>query len=243
MHDRLEQFQLACDTYVEKIREQPDVIGILVSGSFVHGRISKNSDIDIYIVLRPECDFRERGNTWVNGVEVEYFMNPPRQIRAYYRQEVSPHTAHMFAHGKIVYRASEIVDELVREAVHLMQQLPAPLREVQIELAKYQLDDLWKDLEDSLEKDDDLAARLIRNQILNMSIDLFCKKHRIWRTKHKRLAKQLRALDPHFLELVREATHTDWPDFAGLVPLKAYIADLLGGERSREWQLRSPLAL
>lgn len=243
MTARLQQFQAACDIYVEQIRDHPDVIGILVSGSFVDGKIDANSDIDIYILLDPSCDYRERGNTWINGVEIEYFMNPPQQIRAYFRNEKVPHTAHMLAYGKVLYRKSDLLDQLIVEAKQIMGKKPSAAKQVQVELWKYHLDDLWKDLEDSRKMGNELAAILLKNQIVEMSLELFCKKHRIWRTKHKRLAVQLKEIDPTFLAIVEDAVRSGWPDFMGLRALRDYSEELLGGERSREWKLRSPLEL
>lgn len=240
---QLQRFQVAAERFVAQMSGQAEVIGIILSGSFVHDTMDPNSDLDVFLVLDPSCNYRERGNTWINGVEVEYFMNPPAQIRAYMRTEVSPHTAHMLARGVVAYQCAEVVEQLVSEAKEVLDRRPPELKAVPLELARYHLDDLLKDLEDSRHRQDQLAQTLLRNQLLDQGIDLFCKIHRIHRAKHKRLSAQLAAIDPGFPDLLRRvATDT------GAAPgptgeLADYLAGLLGGKRGKEWKLRSGLDL
>lgn len=243
MTTRLQQFGIACQTFINRTRKQADVIGIIVSGSYIHGTVDAHSDIDVYVVLAPTCHYRRRGNTWINGVEIEYFMNPPQQIRAYLAREKSPHTAHMLTHGVLEYKASPEVERLIEEARQIMAQSPPPLKNFQIELGKYQLDDLSKDLADCRLNQNELAGILLRDQLLNAAIDLFCRKHQIHRTKHKRLHDQLGEVDPGFLAIVERVACAAWDRTQELAELNSYMARLLGGERGREWQLQSSLDL
>ncbi|MCB0628161.1 MAG: hypothetical protein R2824_04185 [Saprospiraceae bacterium] len=243
MTPQQQQFLRAGEQYVAQTRQNKDVIGIIFTGSFIHGQLDANSDLDVFVILAPACNYRERGNTWINGVEVEYFMNPPQQIRGYMQQEKSPHTAHMLAHGRLVYCTTEVVVQLMQEAKTRLATPPPAMKQFEIELARYHLDDLFKDLEDALACDDQLAAGLLKTTLINTGIDLFCKRHRLYRDKHKRLYHQLAGVDPLFAQLLLQLiAHEQW-HLEDILPLKKYITDLLGGERSREWKLRSALDL
>ncbi len=81
-----EKFQKALDKFVEKTKGNKNVVGILVTGSFVHSVLHKNSDLDVFVITKDSV-IRERGNTWIDGVEVEYFMNPIKQIEYYFKEE------------------------------------------------------------------------------------------------------------------------------------------------------------
>ena len=59
----------------------------MLDRSMKYSIIDKNSDIDIHVILNPECDYRERGNLWIKGIEIEYFKNPPVQIKSYFQKE------------------------------------------------------------------------------------------------------------------------------------------------------------
>ena len=239
-----QRFQIACDTFVKKEKSNPDVIGVIVAGSFIYGDLDPNSDIDIFIILNPNCETRERGNTWINNVEIEYFKNPPQQIRNYFLKEKnSPHTAHMIAHGKVVFQNSSVIDELRREAQLILDSLPTPIQEIEIELGKYFLDDMFKDLDDVILKNDMFAIPLVQHGLINKCIDLFCKINQIQRMKHKRLEVQLSSIDSRFCEILESVMQPDWKENNSIENLKSYMANILGGERTKEWFLKNPLDL
>ncbi|MEM6346649.1 MAG: nucleotidyltransferase domain-containing protein [Bacteroidota bacterium] len=243
MNDQKARFQAAADEYVAKTQLEKDVIGIVVSGSFVHAELGPNSDIDIYVITDPSNTERERGNIWIHGVEIEYFKNPPQQIRAYFRKEKSPHTAHILANGLVAFQSSTEVEKLIQEAKAIMAQKAPALKSFQIELLKYGLDDLLKDYADSYAIEDYFAAMQIKHQIINHCIDAFCQIHRIYRTKSKRLMAQLFEIDSTFGLMIVQLSLSDWEDKKGIEKVGTYTANLLGGPRTKEWVLRSKLDL
>ena len=244
MDKRLKRYKEASKAFIDREKLNEDVIGIIVAGSIVHSRLDKNSDIDIHVILGPDCDYRERGNTWIDGIEVEYFKNPPAQIVVYFeREKASPHTAHMLAHGHIAYSVSPIVDELVSTARAIIDEVPPALKPHELEFEKYFLDDYYKDLEDAMVNGDMLGTTLIRYKIVNKSIDVFCKTHQLRRGKDKRLGEQLGKVDVAFAEAVRHALGEDWAETGDILALRVAAERLLGGGRSLEWGLRSLLDL
>ncbi len=244
MKELEERYIEASKEYVENEKFNEDVIGIIVSGSLKYSTIDKNSDIDIHVILDPKCDYRERGNLWIKGIEVEYFKNPPAQIRSYFEKESkSPHTAHMLAFGEIVYNQSKIIEELVSTAKEIIKQKPPKLKNFEIELEKYFIDDCYKDFEDALINMDFFGANLIRSKIVNRSIDVFCRVHQVRRRKDKRLSKQIDLLDPTFNKKIGLALNEEWNEISSIGQLRIAIENILGGRRSEEWKLRSKLDL
>lgn len=244
MNHRIEQYKEASRLYVQREKQQEDVIGIIVSGSMLYAQLDKNSDIDIHLILSPDCDYRERGNTWINGVEIEYFKNPPAQIRSYFKKEQkSPHTAHMLAFGELVYGDSEVIHELIGEAKAMIGAKPLKLRGFEIELEKYFLDDMYKDLEDALTHENFMGANLIRAKMINRCIDIFCKIYQIRRGKDKRLNQQIESIDPAFLKGIELAMGERGNGIALITQLREDTEKLLGGRRTQEWKLRSGLDL
>lgn len=242
--DTLKRYQRASQAYIDQTKLESDVIGIIVSGSIVQSRLDKNSDIDIHVILKPDSDYRERGNTWIDGVEIEYFKNPPAQIRTYFtREKARPHTAHMLAHGRIAYSASPIIDELVATATSIINEAPPALKPHELEFEKYFLDDYYKDLEDAQINGDVLGTTLIRHKIINRCIDVFCKAHRVRRGKDKRIEGQLRKVDPAFITCIEAALAEDLQETVSISSLRIATERLLGGARSKEWKLRSGLDL
>lgn len=244
MSTQLERYRAAAAQFTDQQKQDDEIIGIILTGSMVHGTLDKHSDIDITMILRSDCDYRERGNTWIDGIEIEYFKNPPQQIRHYFQMERnSPHTAHMLTYGEVVYQNDPVIDELVTEAKTVWATQPPALRPPQIDISKYHIDDVLKDLADCEAKNDVMAATLTRSHLVDFCINIFCKHHRVFRAKAKRLQEQLEGIDSDFAEIVylMLSGSGNWAE--NLPRLREYMAGLLGGERPREWVLRSKIEI
>jgi|SRR3989339_43673 len=243
--NNLSKFEKVLKKFVDKQIKNQHVIGILVAGSYVHSKPDKNSDLDIHVVL-DESKFRERGNTWIDGIEIEYFINPISQIKAYYKEEVgekAPHTAHMFANSLILFQKGGALDELVKEAKIILKRPIKPMNKNGMELAKYFLDDMAKDLEDVLIKRDFFALSLIAHEIFQKCLQIFLKQKGVEREKTKRLSNQLRAVDKNFDKLFSSAVLESDPKkkYTATIKLINYVENLVGGKRPKEWKFRGKL--
>lgn len=242
--DLKKKFDSALQKFVEREKKKPSVIGILASGSYVHSNLDKNSDIDVYIVTKGS-KYRERGNTWINGVEIEYFENPVKQIEHYFKEEKqgrdSPATAYMFVYSKVMYKEGAEVDKLIKIAKDILKKPKEKMKKIEIESAKYSVDDLKKDLEDVYIRKDKFAFNQIANEILNKCLDVFCKVKRVSKRKPKRLFQQLKKLDSRFAKLYSKALMNKRMKrkYERVVDLVNYTEYLLGGKRPKEWKLRS----
>ena len=242
MENTKDKYIKASDKFVSQVKLDKDVMGIIVSGSLIYSRIDKNSDIDIFVILKNGCQYRERGNTWIGGVEIEYFKNPPSQIRSYFKKELrSPHTAHMLAFGRLVYSSSDEVKDLISEAKQIIAKQPPKISATQIELEKYFIDDQFKDLEDSIINEEELASIIIRNKTINRCIDIFCSIHQIRRDKDKRLKEQIKAIDENYLNSMNASLLESWNKLGNIEELRILTEELLGGRRSKEWILKTDL--
>src|SRR5438128_1448631 len=53
----------------------PELLGLLATGSRIHGQPGPTSDLDLHVVIA--VPRRRRRNRVVEGIEVEMFLNPP----------------------------------------------------------------------------------------------------------------------------------------------------------------------
>lgn len=237
------KFDLALKKFVNRYKKNPRVIAILVSGSYIHSKPDKNSDLDVYIVLdKPK--FRERGNTWINGVEIEYFINPVKQIRHYFKTEVgtkAPCTAHMFANSIVLYQKDDIVNQIIKEAKKLTKKPMKKMSKMDVEFAKYFIDDFEKDLEDVYLKKDEFAFNQVSFEVLDKALNLFFSIKRVPKEKSKRLFAQMERLDSKFSELYKDSLlEKDMSKkYNKIRKLVRHIEHNLGGKRPKEWKLKS----
>ncbi len=131
-------------------QNRADVVGALVCGSYVTENPASRSDLDLHIILSDEVDWRERGNLYVDGFLIEYFANPPRQIRGYFAEDYADHTTSsmvQFLTGRVLFDKSGIIERLKKEAAEWKAKEHAPLAPALVELRKYGLWDAYDNLQ------------------------------------------------------------------------------------------------
>jgi len=239
-----EKFQKALNEFVEEQKKDKNVIGIIVSGSIIHSKPDKNSDLDVFIVTNNNVKTRIRGNTWRNGIEIEYFKNPVKQVREYFKKEIgkkSPCTAHMLANSIILYKKNNQLNKLIKEAKIRIKKQQEKISKFELEQERYFLDDIEKDLEDVYLRKDEFAFEQISAMVLDRALkDLFIIK-RTYPEKPKRLLPFLEKLDNKFAELYKQSLLEKDINkkYEKLISLIRYTEKLLGGKRPREWKLKS----
>ena len=140
--------------FLENWKYKDDTIGVLVCGSYITGNPSTHSDLDVHIILKDDVDYRERGNKIVDGLLIEYFSNPPKQIRKYFEEDynsLSSMSQTQFITGKIVKDTDGIVQKLKDEAQEMMNRNYDNINTSVNELQKYGLWDMLDDLQDAFE--------------------------------------------------------------------------------------------
>ncbi len=220
------------------------IVGALVSGSRISGGANRNSDVDVQLILKPGTKWRERGNKIVEGILIEYFANPPEQIRKYFRKEWEigkPFTARMFATGKIILDGDGTARQLVREAKRWLRRRPK-FTKYDRELLKYSAWDMADDV-DSVPKE---WLPYVNYQFLG---DLFSRYSRAigweetmpsktWKFLEKREKYHVKEYpDRKFLRLFLKAIKR--PDRAMLKRIVRHIHESLGGFDIDGWRLRT----
>lgn len=144
--------------FLEDFEYKDDIVGILVCGSFITGNPSSHSDLDVHLILNKNVNYRERGNKIVDGLLIEYFANPSRQIREYFKSDykgIRPMSQTQFITGKILLDKTGELKKLKLEASRMLDKQYSDLKTDISELDKYGLWDMLDDLKDSFENNRD----------------------------------------------------------------------------------------
>ncbi len=148
-------WQEAVNSFLLGWKKRKEVTGALVCGSYVTGNPSEHSDIDLHIVLSEKTKWRERGNVFVNGYLIEYFANPPGQIKNYFEEDHKDNaylSPVMFISGKILFdKKGDVVKLRKLAATFKAKPFPA-LDKISLELKKYALWDALDNLKDNYGK-------------------------------------------------------------------------------------------
>jgi predicted nucleotidyltransferase len=209
------------------------LLGVLVTGSRVHGRPGPTSDLDVHVVIA--ASRRQRRNVVLDGVEVELFVNPPFQCRRYFA-DGRGHDPHMFAFGQVVYDPQGVMRELQAEARAIWEKGPAPLDQRLIWMERYFPADLLRDLEDAGE--DEATATVLIAAVAERLLTTHYRLHGRWAVKAKRRLSDLEGWDPRAAALARRAL-TCGPLLArreAAAELAAHVLQPIGGVMPVEWR-------
>jgi len=189
-----DKFDKALWEALKYFKKKRNILGILVSGSYVYGNLSKNSDIDLFIVME-DLQWREKGIKIFNGVEVEYFLQPYSQILKYFEREsenLKRTTISIFSSGKILFDPQNKLKELVRVAKRLSTKKLPSVPKARVDLIKYFVEDDLKDLSDATENKDVALANLIINSLFYDILDNYFLLERFPKPKSKYLLSAIK---------------------------------------------------
>jgi hypothetical protein len=253
----MEHWEEALSQFLENWKRNPSVVGALVCGSFVTGNPSPNSDIDLHLILSPETEWRQRGNRVIDGMVIEYFANPPAQIREYFSEDYQDRTrmaATQFVTGCILFDRMGCVAALKQEAEEWHRKPFPKLDKISIELMKYSLWDRLDDLQDAVKRDAPDLVFVYYHMIQRIYSDYarFLGEPVIGFAKLTRClfdpeqAMQKYRLNPfpdaeflvNFKQAMEETDRASMPVHAE--KLTNYLLDKLGGFKLDGWEFRSP---
>lgn len=167
------------DVFVNDFEYMNDLIGILVCGSYITGNPTNHSDLDVHMVLDNCVNYRERGNSVIGGLLIEYFANPPRQIIKYFDDDMkdkSLMSQTQFATGEIILDKNGDVRLLKEKALGMIEEFYADCNKIEpmSESTKYFMWDMLDDLQDAYENNridfDFLYYNLLNKVISNYMV-------------------------------------------------------------------------
>lgn len=181
-----------------EITADPEVVGVVFTGSIQQGRPSRTSDLDLYVVTHK--DHYWRATRIYEGVTAELFINNVASMRWRITRPDEVAATAGFATGEIVLDRTGEVAELQVLAIQRWEAGPAALSAEQVSLIRYTLNDLAEDLEDVAH--DPVAAKLAGSGLVTKALELWCKLNRHWGDKAKRMAAYVAERDPELGRLI-----------------------------------------
>lgn len=192
------RYEAAFEAVVSELRQDPEVVGILFTGSAQRGNPDATSDLDIYVVTHKPHYWR--ATRIVDGIEVELFFNNVASMR--WRIEKEWKTAAGFATGEVILDRTGETAELVALAKGIWDAGPAAPTEDELLFLRYGLSDGLQDLEDV--EMDPVASRVAGSVLVRSAMEVFCKINRYWGDKPKRLFAYVKQRDPLLGEMVAD---------------------------------------
>ncbi|NJD99701.1 nucleotidyltransferase [Thermococcus sp. LS1] len=244
-------WKLALEQFIEDWKIKDFVEAALLTGSYAVGLQTKYSEVDVYIVLSDDVEWRERGNVVINGTLIEYFANPVRQIRHYFEEEFAQNsraTARIIVIGKVLFDRTGIAEVLKAEALEYMKRPFERPDETWVEVAKYSLWDMLDSLKDAEDRNDPSSGYLyhlalsraleVYSKFLGVEIPPVSKAYRLFRDERFRKAYMFEEFpDREFVELFLNALERSKAE--NLERVITHIFEKMGGFDIDGWRLRT----
>ncbi|MBI2663348.1 nucleotidyltransferase domain-containing protein [Candidatus Woesearchaeota archaeon] len=253
----MKKWEKSVNKFLIDWKNKNGVIGALVCGSYVTGKPSKNSDIDVHIILSDKLNWRERGNKIIDGFLIEYFANPPKQIKKYFEEDFKGNhcmSYNQFITGKTLFDYQGIIKDLKILAWKYKKRKFSKLDKINLEIQKYKLWDNLDNLRDNYSKDNidfyyiyynflneiyKTYSKYVQYPISDSSrvYDLFTKR----KTREKYLQNQFS--DKLFIKLFIEALKIKSKDkmIKSFEEVVKHVFINMGGFDIDGWKIKSPV--
>lgn len=160
--------------FLEPYKNDDKILGAILGGSYANNNYNESSDIDISIITIDE-NYNKRGNVIIDGIMIEYFINSINGLRKYMDDEFNNRhmlaTANLIGNGKIIFKKSDTILELQKEAKYYYnKEFPSP-NETKIMCKKYACFDSYDELKTKVKNNESYSLNYF--VLLQTLIDLY----------------------------------------------------------------------
>jgi len=241
----MKKWERVARSFIDSCSFKDDIEAVFLTGSHVFGNADEFSDIDLYIILSDSVDWRERGNKRVDGMLIEYFANPMRQVKKYIDDSyanVRLIEINMILGGNIIFDKNSAADKAIAYCKEKLSEDFPEMSEFSIKTGLYLLWDCLDELKRSHSMDSsDFTMQYFR--FVQSAFELYSRYvcspvpnyHKLYRWLNDEEYFNRYGLvahkDPEFVALVRSAfTCEDNATMFGMAEgLYEYVAGKMGG--------------
>jgi len=252
----MEKWEITAKKFIDSCKFKDDIEAVFLTGSHAFGNADEFSDIDLFVILSEATTWRERGNKRLDGLLIEYFANPPQQVKKYIDDNyasVDLTEINMLLGGIVIFNKNSAAEKILDYCHKKLTQVFPKMSEFNIKTGLY---NMW-DSHDELcraysNKTPDFTAKFF--SFMRHAFELYSKyvgspvpsHHKLytWLTDENYFNKY--GLPPHndpnFIGLMKSAfeckdTHTM---FNLSKTAYAYVTDKMGGFDIDNFAMRGP---
>lgn len=199
-----EPYATALDDALAYIHERYRPLGIIVSGTIIHGTPHASSDLDFMVIH--DHAWRQRTQRFFNGVPAEMFVNPEPQMRRVIAAEPADGRSvmsHLIGTGEIIDDSGGVMASLKSLAREILDGGPRVPVEDLVQM-RYRIATAFEDAQDIRASDPDRVHAIV-SEALTETVKLHFLQQRCWLPRYKTLLADLDDLDPDLGHATRSA--------------------------------------
>jgi len=116
MDDIAKRYEAAINSFVNKVRGDPNVLAVLVAGSVYHGTVWKKSDVDMTVVVRDQKLDRRDYGVCEDGILLNVYLMQRSELKRGMEKSFGGSFGHSLdATTKVVYTTDDSLYEYIEE--------------------------------------------------------------------------------------------------------------------------------
>lgn len=190
--------------FLEELKRRPDVLGVILFGSWARGNNRPDSDVDFVVIL---SEGYRRTVEYKNEQAFEIIYTTADSALDFWKSHKDD-CAGLWDVAKIVYDKDGTIEKLQQEAQKIVDEGKKPIDPYQIGQFKFSAEDTLTAVESLSEKDPATANLVLQKTVLSLT-ELFFDLCQLWTPAPKQRLKKIQEIKPELYTLLQDFYSTE----------------------------------
>lgn len=188
--------------FLDELKQRPDVLGVIMFGSWARGNNRPDSDVDLVVIL---TEGYRRTIEHRNGQPFEIIYTTEKGAFDYWESHKDD-AAGLWAVAKILFDEDGTVERLKTKIKEVLDAGKKAIDEYQLGQFRFDAEDQLKYAGSILTSDPTTANLILTNKIFALT-ELFFDIRQIWTPAPKQRLIEIKKISPEFYSLLKEFYH------------------------------------
>lgn len=188
--------------FLDELKQRPDVLGVIMFGSWARGNNRPDSDVDLVVIL---TEGYRRTIEYRNGQPFEIIYTTEKGAFDYWESHKDD-AAGLWAVAKILFDKDGTVERLKTKIKEVLDAGKKAIDEYQLGQFRFDAEDQLKYVGSILASDPTTANLILTNKIFALT-ELFFDIRQIWTPAPKQRLIEIKKISPEFYSLLKEFYH------------------------------------
>ena len=204
------------EQFIAELRENPEVLGILLFGSWARGNHREDSDVDLIVIV--EHGFHRIVEKRANQAFEIIFTSEGDAVSFWHANRDD--AAELWRTARILFDRDGTMQRLQRVGTEIISQGKAPLPAEQLAHIRFDINDQLKAIE-AFANTDPLTARLLLSTKMLQLTELYFDVRQLWTPPPKQRPAVIKETDSRFYDLI--AKYYETPSLSAQIDTFRYI--------------------
>jgi predicted nucleotidyltransferase len=185
--------------FLEELKQNPEVVGIILFGSWARGNNRPDSDVDLVVILK---EGYRRKVEYRNKQAFEIIYTTERSAVEYWNNHKDD-AAGLWEVAKILYDKDGTIRVIKEEIEQIIKNGKKMLDEFQLAQSRFDAEDQLRYVDSIMETDAITANLVLTNKVFNLT-QLFFDIRQLWTPAPKQRLTKIEEISPHIYSLLQQ---------------------------------------